>query len=60
MSSSRVVAVRARLDAARDKLKAELDKGATRDITLVTSYEKSIEELNDELKTLASAEGELL
>ncbi|DBA95783.1 TPA: hypothetical protein ACH3X1_001336 [Trebouxia sp. C0004] len=50
MDSSRVLAVQARLDAARDKLLAELDKGAAQDKSLVTSYEKSIEELKDELK----------
>lgn len=38
------------LGAARDKLLAELDKGAARDKSFVTSYEKSIEELKDELK----------
>ena len=58
MDSSRVLAVQARLDAARDKLQAELDKGAARDKSLVTSYEKSIEELKDELKMHTSTLGE--
>jgi len=65
MDSSRVLAVQARLDAARDKLQAELDKGAARDKSLVTSYEKlvtsyekSIEELKDELKMHTSTVGE--
>ncbi|DBA95782.1 TPA: hypothetical protein ACH3X1_001335 [Trebouxia sp. C0004] len=57
MDSSRVLAVQARLDAARDKLQAELDKGAARDKSLVTSYEKSIEELKDELKMHTSTVG---
>ncbi|DBA90937.1 TPA: hypothetical protein ACH3X1_016147 [Trebouxia sp. C0004] len=56
MDSSRVLAVHARLDAARDKLQAELDKGAARD-SLVTSYEKSIEGLKDELKMHTSTVG---
>jgi len=58
MDSSRVLAVQTRLDAARDKLQAELDKGAARDKSLVTSYEKSIEELKDELKMHTSIVGE--
>ncbi|KAL3135505.1 hypothetical protein ABBQ38_005985 [Trebouxia sp. C0009 RCD-2024] len=49
MDSSRVLVLQNRLDAARDKLQAELDKGAARDKSLVTSYEKSIEELKVEL-----------
>ena len=57
MDSSRVLAVRTRLDAARDKLQAELDKGAARGKSLVTSYEKSIEELKDELNMHTSAGG---
>ncbi|DBA76866.1 TPA: hypothetical protein ACH3X1_009469 [Trebouxia sp. C0004] len=57
MDSSRVLAVQTRLNAARDKLQAELDKKA-RDKSLVTSYEKSIEELKDELKMHISKEGE--
>ncbi len=60
MASNRVLAVQARLDAARDKLQAELDKGAARDKSLVTSYEKSIEELKDELKLHALTAGELV
>ena len=58
MDSSRVLAVQNRLDAARDKLQAELDKGAARDKSLVTSCEKSIEELKDELKMHTSIVGE--
>ena len=58
MDSTRVLAVQARMDAARDKLQAELDKGAARDKSLVTSYEKSIEELKDELKMHTSTVGE--
>ena len=53
-----MLAVQTRLDAARDKLQAELDKGAARDKSLVTSYEKSIEELKDELKMHTSIVGE--
>ena len=34
MASSHVLAVQTRLDAARDKLQAELDKGAALDKTL--------------------------
>ncbi len=59
MASSRVLAVQTRLDAARDKLQVELDKGAARDKSLVTSYEKSIEGLENELK-MHIATGELL
>ena len=46
------------LDAARAKLQADLDKGAARDKSLVTSYEKSIEEMGDELKMHISTVGE--
>ncbi len=60
MASSRVLALQTRLDAARDKLQAELGKGAARDKSLVTSYEISIHELNDELKMHNSTAGELL
>ena len=59
MDSNRVRAVQTRLDAARDKLQAELDKGAARDKSLVTSYEKSIEELKDELKVHTLTGGEI-
>lgn len=60
MDANRVLEVRTRLDAARDKLQAELDKGAARDKSLVTSYEKSRDELKDELKMLTSTVGEIL
>ena len=42
--------VYSQMDAAQDKLQAELDKGAARDKSLVTSYEKSIEDMKDEVK----------
>ena len=58
MDSRRMLAVQAWLDAARDKLQAELDKGAEREKSLVTSYEKSIEDLKDELKMHTSTVGE--
>ena len=58
MESSRVLAVKTLLDAARAKLQADLDKGAARDKSLVTSYEKSIEEMGDELKMHISTVGE--
>ena len=58
MDSSRVLAVQARLDAARDKVHAELDKGAARDNSLVTTYEKSMGELKDELKMHTLTVGE--
>lgn len=41
MDSNRVLVVQIRLDGARDKLQAELDKGAARDKSLVASYEKA-------------------
>ena len=38
MASGRVLSLQVRLDAARDKLDAELDKQAARDHDLVTVY----------------------
>ena len=60
MDSSCVLTVQTRLDATLDKLQAEIDKGAARDKSLVSSYEKSIEEVKDELKMHTSTLGEVL
>lgn len=60
MDPSRVLALRSRLDAARDKVQAELDKGPARDKSLGTSYENCIKELKDELKIYTSTVGNFL
>lgn len=52
MASGRVLALQARLDAARDKLDAELDQKAARDHTLVAEYKERVNELHEELEAL--------
>ena len=49
MATDRVLALQARLDAARDKLDAELDKEAPRGI-VVAAFQERVKELNAELK----------
>lgn len=49
MATDRVLALQSRLDAARDKLDAELDKEAPRD-NIVAAFQERVKELNAELK----------
>jgi len=49
MTTGRVLALQARLDAARNKLDAELDKEAPRD-NLVAAFQERVKELHEELK----------
>ena len=58
MASGRVLALQARLDAARDKLDAELDKKAARDHNLVASFQERVKELHEELRMLTAPPGE--
>ena len=56
MATDRVLALQARLDAARDKLDAELDKEAPRN-NLVAAFQERVKELNEELKMLTAPAG---
>ncbi|DBA79073.1 hypothetical protein WJX77_010057 [Trebouxia sp. C0004] len=56
MAMDRVLALQARLDAARDKLDAELDKEAPRDIVVV-AFQEQVKELVAELKMHIEAAG---
>lgn len=58
MASGRVLTLQARLDRARDKLEAELDKKAARAYNLVASFQEQLKELNEELKMLTAPAGE--
>ena len=49
MATDRVLALQSRIDAARDKLDAELDKEAPRD-NIVAAFQERVKELNAELK----------
>jgi hypothetical protein len=49
MTTGRVLALQARLDAARNKLDAELDKEAPRD-NIVAAFQERVKELHEELK----------
>ena len=49
MATDRVLALQSRIDAARDKLDAELDKEAPRD-KIVAAFQEQVKELNAELK----------
>ena len=54
--SERLQTLRHQLDETRQKLSAELDKGAARDKELVSSYERSIQDLGMEVQSLVQAE----
>ena len=49
MATDRLLALQSRIDAARDKLDAELDKEAPRD-NIVAALQERVKELNSELK----------
>lgn len=54
--SERLQTLRHQLDETRQKLSAELDKGAARDKELVSSYERSIQYLGMKVQSLVQAE----
>ncbi len=56
MASGRVLALQARLDAARDKLDAELDREAPRD-NLVAAFQERVKELHEEVRMLTAPAG---
>lgn len=56
MATDRVLALQARLDDARDMLKAELKKEAPRD-TVMAVIKQHVQELNVELKMLSALPG---
>ena len=56
MATDRVLALQARLDAARDKLDAELDKEAPRD-NVLAAIKGQVIELHEELKMLIAPAG---
>ena len=53
--SERLQNLRYQLDQARERLDAELAKGATRDKELVASYERQVEDFRSELHSMLEA-----
>lgn len=55
IETERVQDLRQQLDLAREKIDAELNKGAARDKELVAAYELRVEDFRKELETLTHA-----